>query len=102
MDGLWPRRVPCLSSQLRGAIAHQKTEQTMTPKNDWPVKAIPDLMTVADVSKRLKASISFVYARIADGSLPHYRLGDGQGGLRVSEEQLAHYLRSRQAGPTAV
>lgn len=61
----------------------------------------PDLMTVREASKRLRASISFVYARLADGSLPNYRLGDGQGGIRISEDQLERYLRSRQVGPTA-
>lgn len=71
---------------------------------NWSVdgKNALDLMTVRDAAKRLRASISFVYARLADGSLPHYRLGDGQGGIRISEEQLERFLRSRQVGPTAI
>ena len=32
---------------------------------EWPAKAYPDLMTVEDVARRLKASDSFVYGAIA-------------------------------------
>jgi excisionase family DNA binding protein len=56
------------------------------------------LLTVKDVAERLSASESFVYARIADGSLRHYRLGKGQGGVRVSEEQLQEYLKGCEGG----
>ena len=31
-----------------------------------------DFMTVPEAAKTLRRSVSFVYARIADGSLPHY------------------------------
>jgi len=31
-----------------------------------------DFMTVPEAAKTLRMSVSFVYARIADGSLPHY------------------------------
>ncbi len=50
------------------------------------------LLNVAEVAKRLGVSPGFVYARVADGSLPHYRLGNGQGGIRVSEEQITAFL----------
>jgi len=56
------------------------------------------LLTVKDLAERLAVSESFVYARIADGSLKHYRLGKGQGGIRVSEEQLQEYLKEREEG----
>lgn len=56
------------------------------------------LMLVSRVSEILSCSESFVYARIADGSLKHFRLGAGQGGIRVSEEQLQEYLQSRERG----
>jgi excisionase family DNA binding protein len=55
------------------------------------------LLTVEEVSERLNVSPSFTYARISDGSLRHFRLGNGtQGGLRISEEQLAEYLAARE------
>lgn len=56
------------------------------------------MFTVNQVAERLKVSSAFVYARLADGSLHHYRLGNGQGGIRVSEEQLQEYLRGRGRG----
>lgn len=56
------------------------------------------MMTVAEVAERLKVSESFVYARMKDGSLKHFVLGHGQGGKRVSEEQLQEYLSQRERG----
>jgi len=56
------------------------------------------LMKIAVVAWRLSVSEAFVYARIADGSLKHHRLGKGQGGIRVSEEQLQEYLAATAKG----
>ncbi len=56
------------------------------------------LMKISEVAARLSVSMSFVYARIADGSLPHYVLGNGQGAIRVSDEQIQEYLESRERG----
>jgi excisionase family DNA binding protein len=56
------------------------------------------LMKVAVAAWRLSASESFVYQLINDGRLKHYRLGTGQGGLRVSEEQLQEYLATQEEG----
>jgi len=66
--------------------------------SDWPEKANPNLMTAADVARRLNASESFVYGAIAAGRLKHHRLGKGQGGIRVSEEQLAEFLAVTERG----
>ena len=65
---------------------------------DWPADSNPALMTVADVARRLNASESFVYGAIAAGRMQHHRLGRGQGGIRVSEEQLAAFLRGSERG----
>ena len=54
-----------------------------------------ELMTVAQVAARLRTSESFVYARLGE-SLRYYRLGDGQGGIRISEVQLQEYLKNRE------
>lgn len=56
------------------------------------------LMTVQEVADRLNASTSFVYDIMASGELRHYVLGRGQGGKRVSEEQLQAYLAAREKG----
>jgi len=58
-----------------------------------------NLLTVTEISKRLRLSAAFVYARIADGSMPHYKIG---GAVRVSEQQLAAYLASAERGPNHV
>jgi excisionase family DNA binding protein len=65
---------------------------------DWPAKANPEMMTVEDVARRLNVSDSFVYGVVAEGRLKHHRLGKGQGGIRVSEEQLAEFLRLTERG----
>ena len=54
--------------------------------------------TVSQIAQRLQTSEAFVYARLADGSLRHFRLGSGQGGIRISEEQLQEFLDSRERG----
>ena len=56
------------------------------------------LMKIPVVAWRLSVSESFCYQLIADGRLQHHRLGKGQGGLRVSEEQLRAYLLATQEG----
>ncbi len=60
--------------------------------------AVPAMMTVEEVSKRLNISASFVYTAVADGRLKHHRLGRGQGGIRVSEQQLTAYLAGTERG----
>ena len=44
-------------------------------------------------------SVSLVYALCASGKLPHHRFGNGRGAIRVSEEQLAGYLRGSEVCP---
>jgi excisionase family DNA binding protein len=56
------------------------------------------LMKVREVARRLSCSESLVRAIIASGRLKHYRLGEGQGGIRVSEEQLHEFLRTSEEG----
>jgi excisionase family DNA binding protein len=59
---------------------------------------IEKLLKVAQVAERLSCSESFVYNAVSAGELKHYRLGKGQGGIRVSEEQLKGYLDGREKG----
>ncbi len=57
------------------------------------------MLTVKQVAERLRLSVSQVYALCGAGKLPHHRFGSGRGAIRVSEEQLAGYLRSSEVGP---
>jgi excisionase family DNA binding protein len=57
-----------------------------------------NMYKVPEVAARLSCSPAFVYEMIATGELPHYRLGKGQGGIRVSEAQLQQFLAGRERG----
>ena len=61
-------------------------------------KATSTMMTVEEVAQRIAMSDSFVYGVIADGRLKHHRFGKGQGGIRVSEQQLAAFLADTERG----
>ena len=50
------------------------------------------LLTVPEVAERLRVSRPTVYRRIAEGSLPAVRLGDGFGPLRVDARELDDWL----------
>ena len=50
-------------------------------------------MKVREAAAKINASPSFVYSAISDGRLRCYRIGKGQGGIRVSEEQLQAFLQ---------
>ena len=54
-----------------------------------------ELLTVEEVADRLKVKPSFVRAEIANGAMPHTRLGKRKY-LRVSPTQLATYLESKE------
>jgi excisionase family DNA binding protein len=56
-------------------------------------------MMVREVAQRLEISQSCVYALIAAGKLPATRHGLGRGCIRVSEEQLAEYLKEAAGVP---
>ena len=56
------------------------------------------LLKVKEVAKYLNSSDSFVYALLESGRLKHHLLGKGQGGKRVSMEQIEEYLQSVEKG----
>jgi excisionase family DNA binding protein len=56
------------------------------------------MLKIPEVAARLNVSDSFVYVIIAEGRLKHHRLGKGQGGIRISEQQLEEYLRTTEQG----
>jgi excisionase family DNA binding protein len=60
------------------------------------------MLSVKEVAQRLRCSTSLVYALIEAGRLRCHRIGLGkQGGIRVSEEHLAAYLRQTEGGGEA-
>jgi excisionase family DNA binding protein len=53
-------------------------------------------MDVGETSERLEVSKATVYALVASGKLRCSRIGVGRGVIRISEEQLAEYLRGAE------
>ena len=51
------------------------------------------LLTVAEVSGRLRISLSAAYELIQRGTLPCHRIGPRGGAIRVSLDDLESYLR---------
>ena len=50
-------------------------------------------MRVKDVAARLEVSPGTVYGLIASGKLRCYRVGNGRGVVRISEEQFSAFLK---------
>lgn len=57
------------------------------------------LKTVPEVAKLLQLSDSYVYAKIASGEFPHYKIG---GAVRISDAQIEEYLQRSRRGPALV
>jgi excisionase family DNA binding protein len=58
------------------------------------------MLTVKTVAEKLAVSQATVYSLVASGRLRHCRVGLGRGAIRVSEDQLAEYIRASEAAPT--
>jgi excisionase family DNA binding protein len=56
-------------------------------------------MRVREAARLLEVSPSTVYALIAAGRLRCSRVGLGRGVIRISQEQLADYLRAAEPAP---
>jgi excisionase family DNA binding protein len=52
------------------------------------------MLTVNEVSERLKVSQAIVYALIERGKIGCHRIGIGRGTIRISEADLGTYLES--------
>lgn len=57
------------------------------------------MMTVPEVTKRLRVAVSTVYALVETGRLGAFRIGPNEGAIRVSEEQLRVYLDACRSIP---
>ncbi len=51
------------------------------------------LLTTEEVARRLSVSRSLVYELVVKGKLPHHRVGVGRGTIRISEDDVAEFLR---------
>jgi excisionase family DNA binding protein len=56
------------------------------------------LLKVQEAAHELNCSPSLVYQAIADGRLRCHRIGKGQGGIRISREQLDEFLKETVKG----
>ena len=52
------------------------------------------MLTVSQVAERLNVSQSIVYSLVDKGLIVCHRIGLGRGAIRISEEDLARYLKS--------
>jgi excisionase family DNA binding protein len=50
-------------------------------------------MRVKEAAERLEVSTATVYALVASGRLRCHRIGIGRGAIRISDDQLADYLK---------
>lgn len=71
----------------------QPVNNDMTQKQERPIRAPDDLLSVDDVRERLLLSRAAVYRLIARRQLPHYRL---PGGLRFKAADVDAFLDSRR------
>ena len=53
-------------------------------------------MRVKDAAVKLEVSIATVYSLVAAGRLRCCRVGMGRGAIRISEEQMAEYLKGAE------
>jgi excisionase family DNA binding protein len=60
-------------------------------------------MTVKQFAERAEISLSLAYALIAEGRVPHRRIGQSgkRGAIRVSEEDFKEFMEAVKAGEAA-
>jgi excisionase family DNA binding protein len=70
----------------------------MTRSNYGAGEQAPQLLKVADVSRRLGVGIDWVYDRINRGEIPVVELGDTRKNQRIRESDLAAFINERTFG----
>lgn len=63
--------------------------------------AAPQLLTVAQVARRLSVGIDWVYDRINRGAIPVVELGDTRKNQRIRESDLAAFIDQHTYGAKA-
>ena len=61
-----------------------------------------DPLTVKEVADLLKLSLGAVYALCKAGKLPHHRLGQGRGAIRIDRQDLLAYVQACKTGAAPV
>lgn len=56
------------------------------------------LLTVKEAAALVKLSIGAVYALCNSGTLPHHRLGQGRGAIRIDRQDLLRYVEECRVG----
>ena len=56
-----------------------------------------EFLTVSEVARRLRVHEATVYRRVAEGSLPAVRVGEGFGPIRIAADELEAWLYERPA-----
>lgn len=72
-------------------------ERTSMPSTSAPGA----YLRVAQVAAQLNVHRTTIYRAIESGALAAVRLGQGRGGLRISQEALAAFLASVEVRPVA-
>ena len=55
-------------------------------------------MNVREAATILEVSVATIYSLVASGKLRHYRIGNGRGVVRISEEHIANASAIRARG----
>lgn len=50
------------------------------------------MFNVQQAADKLGISPSLLYRLVSERKVPHFRIGTGRGGIRITEEQLQNYL----------
>jgi excisionase family DNA binding protein len=58
------------------------------------------LLKVNEAAIELNTSDKFIYQAIKEGRLRCHHLGRGQGGIRISREQLTAFLKETESDPS--
>jgi excisionase family DNA binding protein len=53
-------------------------------------------VNVRQAADRLEVSVATVYGLVASGKLKHYRIGNGRGVVRISDEHIAEFLNKAE------
>jgi excisionase family DNA binding protein len=56
-------------------------------------------MTVKEFAERAEISLSLAYLLVAEGSIPHRRIGQKgkRGAIRISEEEFQQFMEGKKA-----
>lgn len=56
----------------------------------------PRLLKVKEVAEQLRVSRSFVYDLVEKRKIPYHRVGKGRGAIRISDEDVAMFVKERR------